>query len=73
MAFKAPLPPHLVRGPGDGVEVGPAGVQRRVHVRHLSLQQLELPDRVAELLPLVGVVESHVARSLQQWGAKTNP
>src|SRR5437762_2595447 len=39
----------------DGVHVGAAGRESGVHVRELALHQLELADRLAELLALVHV------------------
>src|SRR6266849_13974 len=44
-----------VAGLTDGVDVGAARVERRVHVGEFSLHQLEFPDRLAELLALVNV------------------
>ena len=54
----------LVTGPAHTVGVGPAGVQGGVHVRHLALQQLELPDPLTELFPGVGVVEGGITSRL---------
>jgi hypothetical protein len=42
---------------GDCVDVGPAGVVGGVHVCHLGLHQLELPNGSVELAPLVHIGE----------------
>src|SRR6185437_3898739 len=44
----------------DRVDVGAAGVHRRVHVGELALHQLELADRLAELPALVQVWQHRV-------------
>src|SRR5690606_13109080 len=44
----------------DGVDIGAAGHHRGIHVGELALHQLELADRLAELLALVDVGNHHV-------------
>ena len=56
----------MVAGPGDSVHVGPGGHELGVHVSHLALDQLELADPLAKLLPLVDVVQSLIQRGLHQ-------
>ena len=56
--------PAAVAGLRHGVDVGPAGVQRHIHVGELALHQLEGADRLAELLALVDVGQHHVEAGL---------
>src|SRR5256885_2468707 len=49
-----------VAGLADRVHVGATGVERRVHVGELSLHQLELADRLPELLALMEVRDDHI-------------
>src|SRR5712691_9180114 len=53
-----------VAGLPDRVDVGAAGVERRIHVGELSLHQLKLADRLAELLALMEVRDDHVHAGL---------
>src|SRR5437588_365954 len=53
-----------IAGLADRVYIGAAGVERRVHVGELSLHQLELADRLPELLALVHVGHHHVQAGL---------
>ena len=53
-----------VAGLGHRVDVGPGRVHRRVHVGDLALHELELADRLAELLALVDVGQHHVHAGL---------
>src|SRR4051794_1011432 len=47
--------PPLVAGSGHGVDISPGGVHHRVHVGNLRLHELELADRLAELLAVVDI------------------
>src|SRR5438876_5608071 len=53
-----------IAGLADRIHIGAAGVERRVHVGKLPLHQLELPDRLAELLALMEVRNDHVQAGL---------
>src|SRR5579884_663467 len=53
-----------VAGAGDSVNIGFAGVHGRVHVGELALDQLELADRLAELLAVVDVGDHDVEAGL---------
>ena len=48
------------------VHVGPAGVQGRVHVGELALDELELADRAVELAAFVHVGDHHVEARLHE-------
>src|SRR5262249_23857820 len=45
---------------GDRVDIGLAGIHADIHVGDLALHQLELADRLAELLALVDIGHRHV-------------
>src|ERR1700733_6875655 len=53
-----------VAGPRDAVHVGTRGVQRRIQIRKLCLDQLEAADRRAKLLALAHVGQHHVKTAL---------
>lgn len=55
-----------VTGTGDVVQIAPAGVEGRVHVCHLPLQQLELSDSLVELLSRVRVLKRDIAGCLHE-------
>lgn len=56
------------------VQEGSAGLQLHVHVRHLSLHQLEFSDLLSELFSLLAVVDSNIEGCLHQsdWASTEN-
>ena len=53
-----------VAGLRHRIDIGLAGIHRRVHVGDLALHELEFADRPAELLALVDVGHDHVHAGL---------
>ena len=53
-----------VAGSRHRIDVGPAGIHRDIHVGDLALHQLELADRLAELLALVDIGQHHIQAGL---------
>src|SRR5262245_63157365 len=56
----------LVLEPRGLVDEVPSGLDLDGHVRELELDRLKARDRLAELLPLLGVAEREVVRALRE-------
>ena len=56
------LPRHLpaITGPGHRINIGPGGVHRRIHIRHLGLHQLKRANRLAKLFAFPDIGHHHI-------------
>ncbi len=52
-----------VAGGRHGIDIGPRGIHRHIHVGKLSLHQLELADRLPELLALMEIGDDDIEAS----------